>query len=231
VGLRRLSNTTQLLVKARPPIPGLMRIPIEVPGLDTILPEVAEGSVVVVESGADSAKNFFVRRLGLTALRIGSPVTFVISRDRAELLGLLSQEGGPGGVNGGLTILERDATADLSEFAKRGGLLAVDSFSLLTLDLEAAELAAMLRGLRAQCREKKTSVVLGTDRGMFEPRGEAVVAHLADGVLQFHSREGPEGLVRFLRIPKWTGGRFYDRNIYYEFDGSRIAIDLRSRVL
>jgi len=208
-----------------------MGIPVEVPGLDTILPEVADGSVVVAESGADSAKNFFVRRLGLTALRIGRPVTFVISRDRGELLGLFAQEGGRTGLDDDLKIVERDAVADLSDFASRGGLLAVDSFSLLTLDLQAAELAAMLRGLRAQCREKKTSVLLGTDRGMFEPRGEAVVAHLADGVLQFHSREGPEGLIRFLRIPKWTEGKFFDRNIYYEFDGKRIAIDLRSRVL
>jgi len=208
-----------------------MGIPVEVPGLDTILPEVAEGSVVVVESGADSAKNFFVRRLGLTALRIGWPVTFVISRDRGELLNLFGLEGGSNGTDDHLKIVERDAVGDLSEFAGRGGLLAVDSFSLLTLDLQTAELAAMLRGLRAQCREKRTSVLLGTDRGMFEPRGEAVVAHLADGVLQFHSREGPEGLIRFLRIPKWTEGRFFDRNIYYEFDGKRIAIDLRSRVL
>ncbi len=208
-----------------------MGIPVEVPGLDAILPEVTEGSVVVVESGADSAKNFFVRRLALTTLRIGQPVTFVISRDREELLGLLALEGGQTKPNGHLKIEERDAVADLSEFASRGGLLAVDSFSLLTLDLEAADLAAMLRGLRARCREKRTSVLLGTDRGMFEPRGEAVVAHLADGVLQFHSREGAEGLVRFLRIPKWTEGRFFDRNIYYEFDGKRIAIDLRNRVL
>jgi KaiC/GvpD/RAD55 family RecA-like ATPase len=147
------------------------------------------------------------------------------------LLGLFAQEGGQAGPNGHLKVEERDAVADLSEFAGRGGLLAVDSFSLLTLDLEAAGLAAMLRGLRARCREKKTSVLLGTDRGMFEPRGEAVVSHLADGVLQFHSREGAEGLVRFLRIPKWTEGRFFDRNIYYEFDGKRIAIDLRNRVL
>jgi len=208
-----------------------MGIPIEVPGLDTILPEVFQSSVVVIESGADSAKNFFVRRLGLTALRIGIPVTFVISRDRAELLGLFAQEGGVPGTDSNLIIQERDAIENLTEFADRGGLLAIDSFSLLTLELQPPELAAMLRGLRARCREKGTSVVLGTDRGMFEPRGEAVVSHLADGVLQFHSREGPEGLIRFLRIPKWSQGRFFDRNIYYEFDGKRIAIDLRSRVL
>jgi KaiC/GvpD/RAD55 family RecA-like ATPase len=208
-----------------------MAIPVEVPGLDTILPELAEGRVVVVESGADSAKNFFLRRLSLTALKAGSPVTFVISRDREELLGLLSKEGGPIGLADDLEIVERDSVDDLSRFASKGGLLAIDSFSFLTLDLAPSALAAMLRTLRAQCRDMLTTVLLGTDRGMFEARGEAVVAHLADGVIQFHSREGPEGLIRFLRVPKWTEGKFFDRNIYYEFDGKRIAIDLRNRVL
>ncbi len=208
-----------------------MGLPVEVPGLDTILPEIPDGRIIVVESGADPAKSFFVRRLGLTALRAGLAVTFVVSRDREELLGLLSKEGGSIGLADDLEIVERDTVDDLAKFASKGGFLAVDSFSLLTLDLPPAALAAMLRTLRAQCREMLTTVVLGTDRGMFEARGEAVVAHLADGVLQFHSREGPEGLVRMLRVPKWTEGKFFDRNIYYEFDGKRLAMDLRSRVL
>jgi hypothetical protein len=74
-------------------------------------------------------------------------------------------------------------------------------------------------------------VVLAIDRGMFDPRSEAVVVHLSDGLLQFQSREGTEGLMRYLRIPKWTEGKFFDRNVYYEFDGARLAIDLRHRVL
>jgi hypothetical protein len=57
------------------------------------------------------------------------------------------------------------------------------------------------------------------------------VTHLSDGFIQFHAREGPEGVLRFLRIPKWMDGKFVDRNIYYEFDGKRISVDLRSRVL
>jgi KaiC/GvpD/RAD55 family RecA-like ATPase len=208
-----------------------MGLPVEVPGLDTILPEVTAGRIVMVESGADSAKSFFVRRLALTALRSQWPVTFVTSRDREELLSLLSKEGGPLGLGGDLDVIEKDSVDDLAHFASKGGLLAIDSFSLLTLDLAPSVLAAMMRALRAKCRELLTTVILGTDRGMFEPRGDAVVSHLADGLLQFHSKEGPEGLIRFLRVPKWTEGRFVDRNIYYEFDGKRIAIDLRSRVL
>jgi KaiC/GvpD/RAD55 family RecA-like ATPase len=209
-----------------------MSIPIEIPGLDTIIPELGEGKVVVVESGADAAKSFFVRRLSLTAGRSGWPVTFVTSRDRDELQALLAAERGDTPMpQRWIQIQERDAVQGLEEFAESGGLLAIDSFSFLTLDLPPDALARSLRALRLQCRDRGTTAVLGTDRGMFEPRSEAVAIHLADGLLQFHTREAPEGVQRFLRIPKWMDGKFVDRNVYYEFDGKRIAIDLRSRVL
>jgi len=172
-----------------------MTIRVEVPGLDTILPEISDAQIVVVESGADSAKSFFVRRLGITAMRAGMAVTFVISRDKAELISLLNKEGGAVTPRDDLEILEQDSIQDVTPPASKGGLLAIDSFSFLTLDIPPSVLAAMLRTLRAQCRAMGTTVILATDRGMFEPRGEAVVNHLADGLLQFHSREGPEGLV------------------------------------
>ncbi len=209
-----------------------MSIPVEVPGLDTIIPEIGEGKLVVVESGADAAKSFFVRRLSLTAGRVGWPVTFVTSRDRAELVAHFAVERGQTALpENWIEIHERDALEDLDEFAEIGGLLAVDSFSFLTLDLNPDGMAKALRSLRAYCRDRGTTAVLATDRGMFELRAEAIAAHLADGLVQFHTREAPEGVQRFLRIPKWMDGKFVDRNIYYEFDGKRIAIDLRSRVL
>jgi len=209
-----------------------MTIPIDIPGLDTIIPELGEGKLVVVESGADAAKSFFVRRLSLSAGRKGLPVTFVTSRDRDELQSQFAQERDVAPMSDRwITVHERDALRQFDEFASHGGLLAIDSFSFLTLDLTPDALANSLRSLRSVCRHKGTSAVLATDRGMFEPRSEAVVTHLADGLLQFHTREGPEGIVRFLRVPKWMDARFVDRNIYYEFDGKRLAIDLRSRVL
>jgi len=209
-----------------------MGIPIEIPGLNTIIPDIGEGRVIVVESGADPAKSFFVRRITLSAIQAHLPVTFVTSRDRDEVRDQLSREGGrPAWEESSVEILEEDAIDDLKAYAAAGGFLAVDSFSYLTLELSGPHLARMLRGLRATTREKRTTVVLATDRGMFEPRAEAVTAHLGDGVIQFHAKEGPEGLIRYLRIPKWSDGRFIDRNIYYDFDGKRIAVDLRSRVL
>jgi len=209
-----------------------MSIRVEIPGLDTIVPEIGDGRIVVVESGADAAKSFFVRRLGLTAGMGGKHVTFVTSRDRAELQDQLSSERGPTILpEGWIDILERDALASFDEFTDPGGLVAIDSFSFLTLDLTPDALGHALRALRTRCRERGTTAVLATDRGMFEARAEAITTHLADGFLQFHTREGPEGAVRFLRVPKWMDGRFVDRNVYYEFDGQRLAIDLRSRVL
>jgi KaiC/GvpD/RAD55 family RecA-like ATPase len=209
-----------------------MSIPVEVAGLDTIIPTLGEGRLLVVESGADPAKSFFIRRLARTALREGWPVTFLISRDRRELVELLASEGGEHEIAGDrLKIQELDHLSELNGQGEGGGLLAIDSFSFLTLDLPPHKLAPLLRSIRSLCRERQTTVLLATDRGMSETRSEAVAMHLADGVIQFHSREGPEGLARYLRIPKWTDGKFIDRNIYYDFDGRRIAIDLRRRVL
>ncbi len=207
-----------------------MNIPIEVPGLDTIIPELGQGQLIVVESGSDLAKSYFVRRLALTALRNQWPVTFVISRDKAELESLLIAEGlvEP---DGQLTVFERDSIRGFEEFLRPGGLLAVDSFSFLTLNMPATDLSPLLRNLRSLCQSQNLTVLLATDRGMFDPRSEAIAAHMADGFLQFDAREGADGVIRYLRIPKWTGGTFVDRNIYYEFDGKRLAIDLRNRVL
>jgi KaiC/GvpD/RAD55 family RecA-like ATPase len=209
-----------------------VNIPIEIPGLDTIIPELEEGRLLVVESGADSAKSYFVRRLSLSAGRVGVPVTFVTSRDETEVRALLAAEGDPEGLpKGWVHIMERDGIDSFEEFESPGGCLTVDSFSYLTLNLPPAELASSLRRLRTACRTHQMTAILATDRGMLDARSEAVVTHLSDGYLQFHAREGPEGVLRFLRIPKWMDGKFVDRNIYYEFDGKRIAIDLRRRVL
>jgi KaiC/GvpD/RAD55 family RecA-like ATPase len=205
---------------------------VEVPGLDTIIPKVEDGTVVIVEGGPDLAKSFFVRLLCRTALHLPRSVTFVTSRDERELRALFSREnGGEPSTGDPIRVIERDAIQNLDELILPDGILAVDSFSFLTLDLNPTELARVLRDLRRVCRDQKAIAILTTDQGMFTERSEAVLTHLAEGYIEFHAQEGPEGILRFLRIPKWVDGRFVDRNIYYTFDGKRIAIDLRSRVL
>ena len=209
-----------------------MSLPIEIAGLDTLLPDIDDGTIVIVEGGADVAKNFFVRRLCRTAFHAGRPITFITSRDGSEVQALFTRENGEATRTGAsINVLERDAVDSLSAFIPKGGVLAVDSFSFLTLGLAPTDLALMLRELHRTTRETGAIVLLATDQGMLDPRGEAVVTHLAEGHIEFHAQEGTEGLLRFIRIPKWADGRFIDRNIYYEFDGKRIAIDLRARVL
>ncbi len=209
-----------------------MNVPVEVPGLGTIVPEVDGGTIVIVESGADGAKSFLVRTLARTALRQGDIVTYLTSRDASDVREML--------LDGGsatpppperLAVQELDSLPDWHPNGTSVGVLAIDSFSFLTLDMSPPALATMMRSFRAQCHASGLTVILATDRGMFEPRNEAIAIHLADGLIQFHTKEGPEGLVRYLRIPKWSAGTLTDRNVYYEFDGKHMAIDLRRRVL
>jgi KaiC/GvpD/RAD55 family RecA-like ATPase len=209
-----------------------MGLPVEVPGLGTIIHELAEGTIVIVESGADGAKSFLVRTLARTALQRGWPVSYLTSRDGPDVrTSLLNGSGGPFPTTGQLNVVELDSLKDWVPVGLERGLLAIDSFSFLTLDLTPSQLAATLRELRERCHRSGLAVVLATDRGMFEPRGEAIAIHLADGLIQFHTKEGREGLIRYLRVPKWSAGTLTDRNIYYDFDGKRMAIDLRRRVL
>jgi len=209
-----------------------MGIPVEVPGLNTIVKEIADGAIVIVESGTDGAKSFLVRALSRTALRQGASVTYLTSRDGAYVTGAIANGGGSTPTpSERLKVVELDSLPEWRSDGFEKGLLAIDSFSFLTLDMTPTALAATMRALRARAHAVGLSVVLATDRGMFEPRAEAIVVHLSDGLMQFHTRDGPEGLVRYLRVPKWTAGTLTDRNIYYEFDGNHMAIDLRRRVL
>jgi KaiC/GvpD/RAD55 family RecA-like ATPase len=209
-----------------------MGLPVEVPGLDTIIAQVPDGHIVVVESGADGVKSFFARRLARTALRAGRPVTYLTSRDGPELSHSLVNGGElPPLPNAPLRVVELDTLSNWDALDALQGVLVVDSFSYLTLTMPVTELADLLRRLRALGRSRGLTTVLATDRGMADERSEAILGHLSDGCVQFLAKEGPEGLIRFLRVPKWAEGTLVDRNIYYDFDGKRLAIDLWRRVL
>lgn len=214
------------------PLSARMDIPVEVPGLDSLIPQIEGGRVVAAESGPDPAKSFFLRRICRTALRMEAPVSFVTSRGQEEVEGLFRAEGETTPqYSETLHVSERDSIQDVDDIAVADGVLAIDSFTLLTLDLSSIEIARIMRGLRGLCRQKGMTVLLATDRGVQQSSAEAVTNYLSDGVVQFHAKEGPEGISRFLRIPKWTDGKFIDRNVYYDFDGKRMAIDLRRRVI
>ncbi len=208
-----------------------MNLPVEVPGLDAMVPSIAGGATVLVDGGADLAKSFFVRGLCRTAARVPRPVTFLTSKDEAELQQMFQREDDGAGTPERVRMVERSSLEGLTKYVEDDGLLVVDSFSFLALDLPSSELARTLRDLRKANRAHGSVGVLATDSAMLDARANSIVTHLSECQVSFHAQEGTEGVVRFLRVPKWWDGRFVDRNVYYSFDGKRLAVDLRNRVL
>jgi KaiC/GvpD/RAD55 family RecA-like ATPase len=205
-----------------------MAIKIDIPGLDRLLPEIADGTILLVEGDIDPSKNFFAHYLARSAAAQDQRVRFITSRDKDYVRrGLMLW----GDLPPHIGLAEASVWSDMFKQALDGSVLVVDSFSYLVSEMKPENLRSVMRDFRKACRENKMIAALVIDRAMLSPATLAYVAHSADAVLEFFTRETPEGLQRFLRFPKLTDGTTYDRNIYYGFDGRRISVDLRNRVL
>jgi hypothetical protein len=66
---------------------------------------------------------------------------------------------------------------------------------------------------------------------LLTPQVEAVIFHLADGIIILLEKETSEGVKRYLRIPKWIDGKSFDINIFYTFIGNKVNVDTRYRVV
>jgi archaellum biogenesis ATPase FlaH len=194
-----------------------MPVAVEVPGLDAHVPEVPDGRLVLLEGGLAPAKASLARTLGRSAAAQGRAVT------------LLSTRGA--GPDAGAEGLRVEATERWpSAPAPPGNDVVVDSFSLLALDASPAEVAARVRSLRQAAARDGRIAVLVLDDGHLQPAALAACHHLADGVIQFLARDDADGLVTFLRIPKWMDGAGVDKNLFYTFTGRQMLIDTRRRV-
>jgi KaiC/GvpD/RAD55 family RecA-like ATPase len=191
-----------------------MPVAVEVPGLDAYLPEVPDGRLVLLEGGLAPAKGHLARQLGRTAAAQGRPVALLTTRGAEDADGLRVQP----------------VTAWPAAGAPPGHDLVVDSFSLLALDASPAEVAQRVRALRDACARDGRIAILVLDDGHLDAAARAACHHLADGVVQFLSRDDPEGLVPYLRVPKWMDGAGVDKNLFYGFTGRQILIDTRRRV-
>lgn len=193
-----------------------MPVAVEVPGLDAYVAAVPDGRIVLLEGGLAPAKSSLARRLGRTAAAAGRPTLLLTTRGAEASLEVE-----------GLSVQAVDtwptAWPDDQD-------LVVDSFSLLALGSAPTVLAGRLRNLREACIRQGRIAVLVLDDGHLDVAARAVCHHLADGVIQFLSRDDSEGLVSYLRIPKWMDGGAFDRNLFYGFTGRQILIDTRRRV-
>ena len=204
-----------------------MPIPLGLPGLENVVPEIPDGRILVVEGGTDPTKSFFARHIARQAAVEDRLVTLVTSRGAEEIVAHYERHDG---APEALRVHEAAAWDDMEAGLGETSDLVVDSFSFLALSATRQELTQGLRAMRARCRATGDVAVLSMERGMLDAAAEAVVHHLADGILQFHVREDTEGIVQYVRIPRWMDGGVHTRNIYYSFDGRRILVDTRNRV-
>lgn len=193
-----------------------MGVNVEVPGLDLVLPEILDGTVLLLEGGLAPAKNHLARQLAKSAAKAGRRVTMLSSRPEdgflpADRVQVREEEAWPEG-NG--------AGADL----------VADSFSLLCLGESATRVASRLRSIKADAVRGGTVAILVVDDGQLDAAAQSACHHLADAVVQFRTREDADGPMPYLRVAKAPGNKGLNRNVFYTLDGHHFLIDTRRRV-
>lgn len=204
-----------------------MGITIEIPGLKQAIPEIPDGSLILIEGQLDPIKTFFVLYLGCNAHKAGRKVVFVTSKHESEVEQQLCHYNL--GKNGFEIIHERSAR-HWFDLIEENSILIIDSFSYLMLDKSLYEFRDNLEDLRKKCKQNNAIVLMTTVDGMLEDKQEVTVGYLVDGIFRFLTKETSVGISRFIRIPKWMGRVAYDTDIHYSFDGKSMKVDMRSRV-
>jgi archaellum biogenesis ATPase FlaH len=205
-----------------------MGLQINIAGLDEIIPEIPEGNIIFLEGSLEPIKTIFALKLGQVAYKTGHIITYITSHEQEEVLANSSYYIGS---ELHFNIIEDRNYTKWKNYIKEGAVLIIDSFSYLMLDKSLSEFKMILEEMRKLCKEKKAILILTLDLGMLESKFEITGAHLVDGIVQFLFREEPDGIARFMRIPKWMNGQAYDKNIFFTFDNKRINIDSRARVV
>jgi KaiC/GvpD/RAD55 family RecA-like ATPase len=195
--------------------------------LSNFVKDVPDGSLVHVEGGIDSVKSAFAIQLAGSAAERGWLALFVSTRWLPDL----RSEVESAFPKGAFEILSAQDSSSLAGHASPKTVLVVDSFSYLSLDMGPAALKKTLESLRGACKNTGCIAILVTDAGTMGRERDSIVTQACDGVVQFLSRESQERYSRFIRVPKWVGGGSIGENLYYDYDGGRINIDLRARVV
>jgi archaellum biogenesis ATPase FlaH len=204
-----------------------MGIPIEIAGMGEFIQKIPFGNLVLIEGSIDPITTIFVQTLSTIAVHENTPVRFITSRAEEEVRDQIQ--------------LFQDDCVDFPIIAERShrhwqnhitekGLTVIDSFSYLNIERSLDDVRRVLEEFLKLCKEKKAIMLLTTERGMLSKQVEVTCAHLADGIFCFLTRDTEKGIRRYIRVPKWMSGQSFDENIYYQFDGREMKIDLRARV-
>ncbi len=205
-----------------------MGIPIDVVGLSKFISEIPDGNIVLIEGRIDPIKAYFAQLIGCTAFSNGREIIYVTSRVPKEIQEELTfYNYNPKTFN----IISEKSARHWKDFIKMNTVLIIDSFSYLMLDKELYEFRHIMEELRERCKEKNAIVLLTLEDDMLDEKQEITAEYLADGIIRFRSKDISKGIQRYLYIPKWMDCVSFDDNIYYTFDGKKMKVDLRSRVV
>jgi archaellum biogenesis ATPase FlaH len=203
-----------------------MGLPINIVGLNEFIKDIIFGSIILVEGNIEPIKSIFVQNLGIHAQQNNYDVNFISSRAKEEIIEQVSYLNKEIDFN----VIEERSSRHWKDFLKKKSILIIDSFSYLVLEDSIIDVRNILEELDSLCKKKSAIIILTVEHGMLDEKVRITVGHLADGIIQFLSRDTTDGVARFIRIPKWVNRKSFDENIFYQFDGKRINVDLRARV-
>ncbi|MEM4258155.1 MAG: hypothetical protein QXL17_03265 [Candidatus Thermoplasmatota archaeon] len=203
-----------------------MGIPISIPGLDQFIHEIPKGNIIVIQGTIDPIKTIFTQILAGFAQKQKKEVIYISSRAKEEICAELLEYTG----SSHFQVVEERSHQHWKDFVKKDVVLIIDSFSYLVLDKSLSEVRMILEELDSLCKQNNTILLLTLEYGMLDEKVQITIGHLADGIIQFLTKETSSGIARFIRISKWMNRNSFTTNIYYTFDGTRINVDLRARV-
>ncbi|MEM0466510.1 MAG: hypothetical protein QXX20_02760 [Candidatus Thermoplasmatota archaeon] len=203
-----------------------MGIPISIPGLDQFIHEIPKGNIIVIQGTIDPIKTIFTQILAGFAQKQKKEVIYISSRAKEEICAELLEYTG----SSHFQVVEERSHRHWKDFVKKDVVLIIDSFSYLVLDKSLSEVRMILEELDSLCKQNNTILLLTLEYGMLDEKVQITIGHLADGIIQFLTKETSSGIARFIRISKWMNRNSFTTNIYYTFDGTRINVDLRARV-
>lgn len=201
-----------------------MGVALDIDGLDPLVPEVPDGSLVVLDGELSVAPHLIAHRLAQNAKRKGR---------RVHLLSTTPGDAPPKGeLNGHAPppVLAARGWDDVLA-APADHDLVVDSASLLALSVTAERLAESLRNVQERARRTGAIAVFTLEHGVLGQSRDAIFALVADALVLFRSRDDADRTVSYMRIPKWPQRGPVDIAVYYAIDDRSLLIDTRNRVV
>jgi len=204
-----------------------MGIKIDMPGLNNFIPEIPDGQIILIEGKLDPIKTFFVMHLGEIACKNGKDVVFITSKNKYEIRESLKTKD----FGDGFKVIDERSSRHWKDYISNNSVLIIDSFSYLMLDKTLYEFRDVMEDMRDECKKRGAIGLFTLVDDMLGEKEEITTEYLADGIIRFLTKKSSTGIDRYIRIPRWVGNVSFDENINYTFDGTRMSVDQRERVV